>query len=155
MAARRSKARAGADGSWRGLGGSTRPTSLPLIRVRGMRPAPPWGTQSGRRAPKRTFPPMKGDLDRAGGQVHAGNPDAQPEAIPDLELRQPGTGQGAITTPKGRGVQLTALGIENVPEGPGVMPESGLEVETWIWICDLYHGLLHPSAVALMGGQPC
>ena len=47
----------------------------------------------------------------------AGNPDAQPEAIPDLELRQPGTGQGAITTPKGRGVQLTTLEIENVPEG--------------------------------------
>lgn len=76
------------------------------------------------------------------GESSAGNPEAQPEAIPDLELRHPGTGQGAITAPKGRGVQLTALEIENVPEGPGVMPGSGLEVETWMWICDLYHGLL-------------
>jgi hypothetical protein len=50
------------------------------------------------------------------------NPDAQPEAIPDLELRQPGTGQGAITTPRGRGTQLTAIGLENVPEGSGVLP---------------------------------
>jgi hypothetical protein len=56
------------------------------------------------------------------------DPEAQLEAVPDLELRQPGTGQGAITAARGgRGVQLTAAGLENVPEGSmGIMPTPGL-----------------------------
>jgi hypothetical protein len=63
------------------------------------------------------------------GDAHSRDPEAQPEAVPDLELRQPGTGQGAVTTAQGgRGVQLTAAGLENVPEGSmGIMPAPGLE----------------------------
>src|SRR5215210_1940565 len=82
------------------------------------------------RASLRAHAEAPGGVRRPGGTSGSearSDPAAQPEAIPDLGLRQPGTGQGAVTAPKSRGVQLTAFRIWDVPEGcAGVMPVSDL-----------------------------